>query len=96
MFTVLRTEYFEKWYSRLKDNKAKARIDMRIQYMELGTLGDVKSVGDGISEARIHYGPGYRLYFYQKENVLIIMLCGGDKTTQRKDIETAKEIKKCL
>lgn len=96
MFTVLKTEYFEKWYKRLKDSKAKVRIDMRLQHMELGTLGDVKSVGNGVFEARIHYGAGYRLYFCQKESVIIIMLVGGDKTTQQEDIEKAKVIKNNL
>lgn len=61
-----------------------------------GNLGDVKPVGEGVSEARIHYGPGYRLYFCQQGDVVIVLLCGGDKSTQNKDIEKAKELKRCL
>lgn len=64
--------------------------------MELGNLGDVKPVGDGISETRISCGSGLRIYFYLQGNVVIILLCGGDKSTQQKDIEIAKELKKCL
>ncbi len=59
-------------------------------------MGDVKPVGEGVSEARIHYGPGYRLYFCQQGDVVIVLLCGGDKSTQNKDIEKAKELKRCL
>lgn len=96
MFTILKTEYFEKWQSQLKDINAKAKIQVRIRRMETGIFGDVKPVGEGVSEARIHYGPGYRLYFCQQGDVVIILLCGGDKKSQSKDIELAKELKKCL
>lgn len=68
----------------------------RIDCMIDGNFGDVKPVGEGVSETRIHYGPGYRLYFCRNGNITIILLCGGDKSTQSKDIEIAKELKKCL
>ncbi len=96
MYSIIKTEYFEKWQASLKDANAKARINVRIRRMETGALGDVKPVGEGVSEARIHYGAGYRLYFCQRGDVVIVLLCGGDKSSQSKDIEIAKELKKCL
>lgn len=96
MYNIIKTEHFEKWQTSLKDTNAKARIEVRIRRMEMGVLGDVKPVGEGVSEARIHYGAGYRLYFCQRGDVVIVLLCGGDKSTQSKDIEIAKELKKCL
>ena len=96
MYNIIKTQRFEKWFKSLKDMYAKAKIEVMIRRMELGNLGDVKPVGDGISETRIHYGAGYRLYFYMQGEVMIILLCGGDKSTQQKDIEIAKELKKCL
>jgi putative addiction module killer protein len=71
-----------------------ARIAARIRRLELGNLGDVKPVGEGVSELRIDYGPGYRIYFVQQGNTLVILLCGGDKRTQNKDIRTAKQMAK--
>jgi putative addiction module killer protein len=73
-----------------------ARIAARIRRLELGNLGDVKPVGEGVSELRIDYGPGYRIYFVQQGNTLVILLCGGDKRTQNKDIRTAKQMAKEL
>lgn len=96
MYQIIKTAYFEKWQKGLKDTKEKAKIEVRIRRMETGILGDIKPVGEGVSETRIHYGPGYRLYFCQRGEVVIVLLCGGDKSTQSKDIERAKEIKKCL
>ena len=96
MYSIIKTEYFEKQQASLKDANAKARINVRIRRMETGALGDVKPVGEGVSEARIHYGAGYRLYFCQRGDVVIVLLCGGDKSSQSKDIEIAKELKKCL
>jgi len=87
---ILQTATFSKWLRKLKDSNAKARILARLAKMEEGSLGDVESVGQGISEARIHYGPGYRLYFIRRGNALIIMLAGGDKRTQSSDIKRAK------
>ena len=92
MIEIRQTEQFIKWFSRLKDKKARARIAIRIRRVSLGNLGDVKPVGDGISELRIDYGPGYRVYFTQRNNQLIILLAGGDKTTQTSDIQKAKKL----
>jgi putative addiction module killer protein len=77
---------------KLKDYNAKARINIRIRRIEEGNLGDVKSVGSGVSEIRIDYGPGYRLYLTKRGQTIILLLCGGDKTTQEKDIQQAKEM----
>ncbi len=96
MYKVEKTNYFNKWLNGIKDFRAKIKIVKLIDKMEDGNFGDVKPVGEGISESRIHYGPGYRVYFIQKGNKIIILLCGGDKSTQQKDIEKAKELKKCL
>lgn len=80
----------------LKDERAKARIASRIDRLSLGHFGDVKPVGQGVSELRIFYGPGYRIYFIQKRDVLIVLLCGGDKDTQARDISMAKELAQSL
>lgn len=93
MIDIRQTYDFQKWLSKLKDRNAKARIITRIRRMEMGNFGDVKSVGEGISEARLTYGPGYRLYFFQEGETLVILLCGGDKSTQSKDIQKAKALK---
>lgn len=92
MFTVLRTDEFKEWVAGLRDLKARARIDARIRRAEMGNLGDVKPVGDGVSEMRIDYGPGYRLYFTRRGLELIVLLCGGDKSTQTADIKRARKI----
>ena len=96
MYTVLRSDEFDKWLAQLKDVKGKARIVARIRSAELGNLGDVKSVGEGISEMRIHFGPGYRLYFTQKGRLLIFLLVGGDKSSQSRDIQKAKALAKTV
>jgi putative addiction module killer protein len=83
---------FRKWQSNLRDAKAKASIAMRLQRLANGNAGDAAPVGEGISELRIHYGPGYRIYFQQRGEVLILLLCGGDKSTQSRDIRAAKQI----
>lgn len=93
---VRQTELYAKWFKSLKDRNAKLRIDVRIRRLSLGNPGDVKPVGGGISELRIDYGPGYRVYFTQYEKELILLLVGGDKTSQSKDIEKSKEIAKEL
>ncbi|MBP7961023.1 MAG: type II toxin-antitoxin system RelE/ParE family toxin [Caldilineaceae bacterium] len=96
MYTVLRSHEFDKWLVRLKDVKGRARIVARIRSAELGNLGDVKPVGDGISEMRIHFGPGYRVYFIQRGRLLIFLLIGGDKSSQNRDIAKAKALAETL
>lgn len=96
MFEVRQTEEFSDWLLRLKDKMAQAHIVRRLQRFQSGNLGDVKPVGEGVSEARIHHGAGYRLYFKQKGSVLIVVLCGGDKSTQDADIDRAKRLLKGL
>jgi putative addiction module killer protein len=92
MIEILQTEYYRKWFDKLKDRNARARIDIRLRRLSLGNPGDVKSVGEGILELRIDYGPGYRVYFTKKGDRLIILLAGGDKTTQAEDILKAKMV----
>jgi putative addiction module killer protein len=96
VYSVLRTDEFDRWLSKLRDAKAKARIALRIRSAELGNLGDMRSVGDGISEMRVHYGPGYRVYFKLRGKQLILLLIGGDKSTQTRDIKKAKAIAAAL
>lgn len=96
MFTLEKTETFIKWYHNLRDDVGKRKIYARLLRVELGNLGDVRPVGDGVSEMRIDFGPGYRLYYVQKESVIILLLCGGDKDSQQRDIEKAKQIWKEL
>ena len=96
MIEIKQTETYFKWEHKLKDQRAKAAIAARVFRLANGLLGDVSSVGQGISELRIHYGPGYRIYFKQNGNEIVILLCGGDKSTQSKDIETAKKLAKEL
>jgi putative addiction module killer protein len=92
MIEVRQTETYAGWFKRLRDENAKARINVRIRRLSLGNLGDVKAVGDGVRELRIDYGPGYRVYFVQRGDTLVILLCGGDKRTQEKDIRAAKHL----
>jgi putative addiction module killer protein len=86
------TEIFRKWERKLKDQKARALIAARILRVVNGLLGDVAAVGEGVSELRIHYGPGYRVYFRRRGEEIIILLCGGDKSTQEQDIRLAKRL----
>ncbi|MFP4563457.1 MAG: type II toxin-antitoxin system RelE/ParE family toxin [Spirochaetia bacterium] len=92
MFEVRQTETYKKWFKTLKDRKARARIDIRIKRISLGSLGDVKSIGKGVFELRIDYGPGYRVYFVERDRIRIILLAGGKKSTQNKDIKKAQEL----
>ena len=92
MFVVLRTDEFAGWLDDLKDSKTRARLLRRLEKEEQGNLGDVAAVGDGVSEMREHFGPGWRMYFVQRDDVLIVMLGGGDKSTQAKDIVKAKKL----
>jgi len=92
MITVRETENFKKWIRELKDRIAQSVIIARIRRISAGNFGDSKPVGDGVSELRIDYGPGFRVYFTRRGQEIIILLCGGDKSTQSRDIETAKHI----
>lgn len=92
MFELKQTETFRKWRTRLKDERARALIASRLDRLAYGHAGDAEPAGEGISELRIHYGPGYRIYFQKRGNMVIVLLCGGDKNTQAKDIKTAKRL----
>ncbi len=81
---------YAQWIGRLRDVRAKAKILLQVDKMELGLFGDVEPIGDGLSELRIHYGPGYRVYFGKEGQQIYLLLCGGDKSTQSKDIKKAK------
>jgi putative addiction module killer protein len=89
---VRQTSHYAKWIDELRDRRAVSRIDLRIRRLSLGNFGDVRSVGGGVSEMRIDYGPGYRVYFVRQSDIVVILLCGGDKSTQDRDIATAKSI----
>jgi putative addiction module killer protein len=93
---IYKTEIFDAWFSSLRDNHAVRRIQARIDRAEDGNFGDCKPVGEGVSEMRIHYGPGYRIYFLQRGLEIVILLGGGDKATQQKDIQTALETARSL
>ena len=92
MYEIRETEKFSSWLQKLKDIRAKARIMIRIERLASENPGDVKAIGDGISELRIDYGPGYRIYFTKKKKVIIILLVGGNKKTQSADIKKAIEL----
>ncbi|PSJ64920.1 type II toxin-antitoxin system RelE/ParE family toxin [Kumtagia ephedrae] len=92
MPVIKQTETFRKWERSLRDPKVKAAIAARLFRLVNGLAGDVSPVGGGISELRIHYGPGYRLYFQQRGAEIILLLCGGDKSTQDRDIRLAKQL----
>ena len=92
MIELRRTAIYDRWFRTLRDPNARARIEIRIDRLQLGNAGDVRPVGEGVSELRIHYGPGYRVYFVQKGDVLILLLCGGDKASQHSDIVRAKAL----
>ena len=92
MIEVRQTEVFTAWFAGLRDQRARARIRARIDRLSLGNSGDVKSVGSGVSEMRIDYGPGYRMYFINRGKTVVILLCGGDKRSQARDIAQAIEL----
>ena len=92
MFTVRLTQEFQDWLDALRDRRAQIRIVARLRLVEAGSLGDWKSVGGEISEMRVDFGPGYRLYFTRRDRVLIVMLAGGDKSSQARDIQRAKRL----
>ncbi|WP_296443556.1 type II toxin-antitoxin system RelE/ParE family toxin [Rhodoferax sp. UBA5149] len=90
------TEVFDTWFAGLKDKQAARRVQVRVDRAEGGNFGDCEPVGEGVSEMRIHYGPGYRVYFVQRGMEVVILLAGGDKSTQSSDIKTALEIARQL
>jgi putative addiction module killer protein len=89
MLKISKSQAFDKWFDGLKDTKGRFRIQARIDRAELGNFGDCEPVGEGVSEMRIHFGPGYRVYFAQRGAVIVLLLVGGDKSTQAKDIKAA-------
>ena len=92
MHSIQTTEVFDTWFAGIKDKQASRRVQARIDRAEDGNLGDCEPIGEGVSEMRIHYGPGYRVYFVQRGIEIIILLAGGNKATQARDIKTAVEI----
>ncbi|MFM2427186.1 MAG: hypothetical protein RL707_1012 [Pseudomonadota bacterium] len=95
-YTVKRLEEFSDWLKGLKDGLTRLRLIKRLRKVQLGNLGDVESVGEGVYEMREHFGPGWRMYYVQKGGVLIVMIGGGDKSTQQTDINRAIELAKSL
>ena len=96
MKQIFTTEVFDDWFAGLRDIRARVRIQARIDRAELGNFGDAEPVGEGVSEMRIHYGPGYRVYFVKRGALLVILLAGGAKPTQDKDIKTALKLARML
>ena len=92
MIEIRQTEVYSQWFNGLRDRQAQARINVRVRRLSLGDLGDVKPVGEGVSEMRIDYGPGYRVYFVRRGQALVILLAGGDKHTQDRDIKMALDL----
>jgi putative addiction module killer protein len=92
MIEIRQTDEYSRWFNGLRDRQARARINVRIRRLSLGNPGDVKPVGEGVSELRINYGPGYRVYYLQRGETLVILLAGGEKHTQDLDIKTALEL----
>jgi putative addiction module killer protein len=96
MIEIRKTSLFVQWLDELRDLKARARVQARIERLAAGNPGDVEPVGEGVSELRINYGPGYRVYFKKRGRALIILLAGGDKSTQAKDIKAALRLARNL
>lgn len=96
MIEIRKTEVFARWLDELRDIQARARVQIRIERLAAGNAGDVKPVGEGVSELRIEYGPGYRVYFKQDGAALVILLAGGDKSTQSRDIKIALRLARNL
>lgn len=94
MMQIVQTAVLTAWLNGLNDQSAKSRIIVRIRRFELGNPGDIKSVSDGVNEMRIDYGPGYRIYFTRRGEIVVILLCGGDKRSQSKDIKAAQRMAK--
>ena len=96
MIEIRQTETFAAWFRTLRDRRARARIQVRIDRLALGNPGDVMSVGEGVSELRIDHGPGYRVYFLRRGTALVVLLAAGDKSTQDRDIQTALTLARSL
>jgi len=96
MIEIRETDVYSQWFNGLRDRQTRARIDVRIRRLSLGNPGDVKPVGEGVSELRIYYDPGYRVYFVQRGQTLVVLLTGGDKDSQDRDIKTALELARGL
>ena len=96
MVEIRQTEVYARWFRRLRDRQARVRIDSRIRRLSLGNPGDLRPVGEGVSEIRIDYGPGYRVYLVQRGQALIVLLAGGDKDSQDRDIRRAVELARGL
>ena len=96
MVEIRQTEVYARWFTRLRDREARVRIDNRIRRLSLGNPGDVRPVGEGVSEIRIDYGPGYRVYFVQRGDALVVLLAGGNKDSQERDIRRALELTRGL
>ncbi|UBM25646.1 type II toxin-antitoxin system RelE/ParE family toxin [Pseudomonas sp. p1(2021b)] len=96
MQTLIQTEVYRRWFAALRDARARARINVRLRRVELGVMGDCKPIDEGVSELRIDYGPGYRVYFVQRGYEVIILLAGGDKASQARDIKTALKLARDL
>ena len=96
MIEIRQTAAYSEWFAGLRDRATKTRIDIRIRRLSLGNFGDVKPVGDGVSELRVHFGPGYRIYFTQRGLEIFVLLIGGDKSSQDQDIKTAKALTRDL
>lgn len=92
MYEIRQTDEYARWFEKLRDQRAKARILVRIRRLSLENPGDAQPVGEGVSELRIDYGPGYRVYFKQQGQTVVVLLVGGDKRTQSRDIEKAKAL----
>ena len=92
MYQVQQTDIFSRWLSRLKDRRSIAKILVRVESLRQGNTGDSKSLGAGLHELRLHYGPGYRIYYTRKSGLVILLLCGGSKSSQSKDIAQARKV----
>ena len=96
MVEVRQTEAFARWFRKLRDRRARARIQVRIDRLALGLAGDVQPIGEGVSELRIDYGPGYRVYFVPRGDTVVVLLAGGDKASQDRDIPVALALARTL
>ena len=96
MFEIRKTEVYARWLDGLRDTRSRARVLVRVERLAAGNPGDVRAVGEGVSELRIDYGPGYRVYYKRQGRAIVVLLAGGDKRTQSRDIETALRLAKNL